>query len=140
MGKMITKADIILAVVLLILGLGSPFLLRTETTEEKLVVITMSGEEIGSYPLSENRTVAVTEDGLREIGKNYARPLGPNDEILNLVVIENGSVRVAEASCKGRDCVNMGPISKEGQVIACLPHRLLIGIAGAGETPDAVIK
>ena len=122
---MITKADIVLAIVLLILGLGSPFLLRSDADGESRVILTMDGEEIGDYALSEDRTVSVT---------------GESGELLNLVVIENGTVRVEEASCKGQDCVRMGAISKEGEVIACLPHKLLITVTGGKEQPDAIIK
>ena len=122
---MITKADIVLAIVLLILGLGSPFLLRSDADGESRVILTMDGEEIGDYALSEDRTVSVTGEG---------------GELLNLVVIENGTVRVEEANCKGQDCVRMGAISKEGEVIACLPHKLLITVTGGKEQPDAVIK
>ena len=129
---MITKADIVLAIVLLILGLGSPFLLRSDADRESRVVVTVDGEEAGNYSLYEDRTLCLTEEGLEE---GYS-----HGEILNLIVIEKGSVRVKEASCKGGDCVKMGSISREGEVIACLPHKMLITIEGGGDSPDVVIN
>ena len=137
--KIITKADVILAIVLLVLGLGSPFLLRGKDSGESRVVITADGRELGNYALSEDRTVAVTGDADGELRLVPGDAIGKS-EVLNLIVIENGSVRVEEASCKGQDCVRMGAISKNGQVIACLPHKLLISVAGGGEAPDAIIK
>ena len=131
---MITKADIVLAIVLLVLGLGSPFLLRSDAAEDSRVVITVDGEEMGSYPLSEDRTLVLTEDGLFEKSEAGTR------EILNLIVIESGSARVEEASCKGNDCVKMGKISREGEIIACLPHKMLISISGGGDPADVIIK
>ena len=142
-NKMITKADIILAVVLLILGLGSPFLLRADSDTESRVVITVDGAEVGSYALSEDRVLALTEEGLKDLGKQnvHALPKGEEtEEILNLIVIEDSSVKVTEATCKGGDCIKMGTIRREGEVIACLPHKMLITIIGGGESPDVVIN
>jgi hypothetical protein len=56
----------------------------------------------------------------------------------NRVVVENGSVRVAEADCGSRVCVHSGAKALPGDMIACLPHRLLIKIGG-GEAPYDVI-
>lgn len=60
----------------------------------------------------------------------------------NLVVVENGTVRVSEADCPNHDCVNQGPISKAGQQIVCLPHKLTIDISDreAAPTYDVVGK
>ncbi len=48
----------------------------------------------------------------------------------NTVVIHEGRVYVESADCPGHDCVNMGMISKAGEEIICLPHRLVIRIEG----------
>ena len=53
----------------------------------------------------------------------------------NLVVVENGTVRVSEADCPNHDCVNQGAISKAGQQIVCLPHKLTIDISDREATP-----
>ncbi len=60
----------------------------------------------------------------------------------NIVVIENGTVRVAEADCPNQDCVNQGSISKAGQQIVCLPHQLTVDISDqeAAPTYDVVGK
>ena len=60
----------------------------------------------------------------------------------NLVVVENGTVRVSEADCPNQDCVNQGAISKAGQQIVCLPHKLTIDISDreAAPTYDVVGK
>ncbi|MBR0416337.1 MAG: NusG domain II-containing protein [Firmicutes bacterium] len=142
--KMITKADIVLAVVLLVLGLCSPFFLRTAQGEASRVIITVDGEQLGSFDLSENRTVAVVESGGEGSGKAMLKVLAkgedPGEDVLNLIVIEGGAARVVQASCGGQDCVKMGSISRSGEVIACLPHKMLISITGDGESPDVIIK
>ncbi len=141
---MITKADIVLAVVLLVLGLCSPFFLRTTQGEASRVIITVDGEQLGNFDLSENRTVAVVESGAEGSGKAKLKVLeegeDPGEDVLNLIVIEGGSAKVVQASCKGQDCVKMGSISKSGEVIACLPHKMLISITGDGDAPDVIIK
>lgn len=60
----------------------------------------------------------------------------------NLVVVENGTVRVSEADCPNHDCVDQGVISRAGQQIVCLPHKLTIDISDrdAGPTYDVVGK
>jgi hypothetical protein len=47
------------------------------------------------------------------------------------VEIEGGRVRMQEAPCAGRICVNQGWIRHPGQSIACVPGEILIRIEGA---------
>lgn len=46
----------------------------------------------------------------------------------NLLVIKNGKARVAEADCVEQICVNTKEISKDGESIICLPHKVVIRI------------
>ncbi len=46
----------------------------------------------------------------------------------NTVQIEHGKISVTEADCPDHICVNSPAISKPGEIIACLPHKLLIEI------------
>lgn len=48
----------------------------------------------------------------------------------NILKIENESVRVIEASCPDKLDVKQGRISQPGEVIVCLPNKLLIEIRG----------
>jgi hypothetical protein len=54
----------------------------------------------------------------------------------NSIAIASGHVRVTAADCPGGDCLR-AEAAKPGEVIACLPHRLLIRVAG-GETEGEV--
>lgn len=49
----------------------------------------------------------------------------------NIIAVENGAIAVIDADCPARVCVRQGPISRPGEVIACLPHRLLIEVRNA---------
>ena len=54
----------------------------------------------------------------------------------NVVTVEQGRIRVSEADCPGRVCVNQGWISDGTVPIVCLPHRLMIEIKGGGGELD----
>lgn len=58
----------------------------------------------------------------------------------NVIVVEDGTVRVFEADCPNHDCVEQGAISKAGQQIVCLPHKLTVDVtdANAEEEYDVV--
>jgi hypothetical protein len=56
----------------------------------------------------------------------------------NRVRVEGGSVRVLEADCASQTCVHSGAIKRAGDMIACLPHRLVIKLRGEGAEADAV--
>jgi hypothetical protein len=58
-----------------------------------------------------------------------------NEWGLNVVYINGeGEVSIIEADCEDQLCMTMGPISRTGQYMACLPHRLFITITGEEDT------
>lgn len=52
----------------------------------------------------------------------------------NRVVIENGSVHIHEASCPDQTCTKDWHIQRTGQLIFCLPNRLIVEIKGRVES------
>lgn len=46
----------------------------------------------------------------------------------NVIEVNKGAVSVLESDCADGICVKTGAISRPGEVIACLPHGLLIEI------------
>lgn len=48
----------------------------------------------------------------------------------NLIVIEGMDVYIKEADCHDKLCIIQGRISKVGEVIACLPNKLIVEIKG----------
>ncbi len=54
----------------------------------------------------------------------------------NRLVIENGTARVVEADCPDTLCVRHAPISRPGQSILCLPHRVAVTVVGDGAAID----
>lgn len=59
--------------------------------------------------------------------------IGDGDTGRNLVRVEDGKVMVAQADCPDKVCVHTGAIRREGEVIACLPHNLIVYIPFKGE-------
>ena len=61
------------------------------------------------------------------------------DENIIIVDIENRVITCEEANCSlSKDCTHM-KISKMGDTIICIPHKLMISPIGKGEIPDPVV-
>ena len=99
-----------------------------EIGEDKYALVTVDGGVYGEFPLSEDTVVSV-------------------DELLghNTIVISRGQVCISEADCPDRYCVKHSAVSKIGETIICLPHKLVVEIKsygkGAADTGvDAVVQ
>ncbi len=68
-----------------------------------------------------------------ELSRDVEFRIGDDEIGYNLVRVENGKIMVAEADCPDEICVYTGAINKPGEIIACLPHGLIIYIEEAGE-------
>lgn len=120
--KYITKADLILLIVLVVLGLGATAYVAMSGGQGGRVVIESDKKEFATYSLYEDREVVVKS-------KNGT----------NTVVIEGGRVYVKDASCKNQVCANHASIAKAGETIVCLPNKLLVTIEGeGGDGPDVI--
>lgn len=58
----------------------------------------------------------------------------------NRIVIQDGYVYMADADCPDKLCEHMGKISKTGENIVCMPHRVVVEIVGDRSELDSVIK
>lgn len=52
------------------------------------------------------------------------------DRGVNVIIAEPGRIRVESADCPDQVCVNFGWLSDSASPIVCLPHRLVIELAG----------
>lgn len=103
--------DALLAAGLLLLALLLHIFLRPGGSGT-WAVVTVDGEETARYSLAEDRTVKIG-------GEEY-----------NVLEISGGAAAVVEANCGDHTCVRTGAISRAGETIVCLPHRLVIRIEG----------
>lgn len=108
------KRDLLLAAGLLLLA-GVLYLVLRPGGGGTWVVVTVDGRETARYELSKDQTVTI------------------GDADYNILAIDRGAAEITTANCGDHTCVRMGKISREGEVIVCLPHRLIVRIEG-GET------
>ncbi len=110
---MIKKRDIILALVLILLGIVCYGVIRLGQKKGSQVIIYEDQKEIGRYDLNTDTTKEIqTAKGM------------------NILEIKNGMAYVTEADCPDQVCIRMGKISKTGETIVCLPHKLVIQVEG----------
>ena len=70
-----------------------------------------------------------------DLGKTYAVPETisiPANGGENVLEIGTGYVRMVSADCPDQICVKTGSISKPGETIVCLPHRVAVTIREKG--------
>lgn len=108
------QRNTLILVLFLLAALGAAFLLQRLrfSGEGAKAVVKMGGQEDLELNLSRDHEFWVGDD---EIGHNLIR-------------VQDGAVMVAQADCPDKVCVQTGSICQEGEVIACLPHGLIIYI------------
>ena len=82
------------------------------TTGDKYISVQVNGEEIKQITFGNGKKVY-------PIRTSFG---------LNILEVDNESVRVIEASCPDKLDVKFGKINKVGQAIICMPNRLVIQI------------
>lgn len=113
----------LLLVLGVLLAAGIFYLLFRPGGQGAWAVVTVDGEELGRYALSEDRTITIGE-------ADY-----------NVLRIEDGAAAVIEANCGDHTCIRTGTISREGETIICLPHKLVVTVAGGGPSDfDAMAR
>ncbi len=118
-GKL--KPDLIfIGAVLLVGGLLAVVLYLTKSTGST-VEVWVDSTLSATYSLADEGTYII--EGL--------------DSGTNTLVIEDGCAWLADADCPDHTCVNMGKISRSGQSIICLPHRVVVEIVGENEADEA---
>lgn len=86
-----------------------------------MVVVRQDGTEIGRYLLDADREIPIeTEAGY------------------NLLIIEGGQAYIKTADCPHGLCTKEGNISRTGETLVCLPHKLTVTVEGdTDNVPDA---
>ena len=113
---MIKKAEIILLIVILAVGIPMSVLSLTAGTGGDKVKISADGQVYGIYPLDEDGEIEVTEDGHT-----------------NHITIKDGQVSMSYSTCHNQVCVNTGAISHTKDAIVCLPNRVVVEIISSGK-------
>lgn len=111
---------VILMTVVALVGAGMYFLRGGGNT----VTVTVDGALYGTYPLAVDTTVDITTDGGH-----------------NRLVVRDGTAYVDTADCPDGICAAHRPISRKGESIVCLPHKVVVTVitADQGDDPDIVV-
>lgn len=105
------KADAILISVFLFVGIIGLICYLGGKQEGQFVKVTRNGTVIGKYSLYKEAVITIEGDG----GENT-------------LTIKNGKADMSDADCPDKICVSHKPISKTGESIVCLPHKIVVEI------------
>lgn len=111
-------------VVLLALGIFLYYQIAGPSGVGNQVIIEVGGEVVKTFSLPQETLV------------EYRVEVGETG--YNLIQIEGNRVRVVEANCPEQVDVKAGWISKPGQSLVCLPHKMVVTIAGEEMSDDEV--
>ena len=125
MRKYVKRNDIILISVILLLSLTFTVILYKGAVKGERVTVYVDGKPVGDYQLKSDNAIDIE-------GYNGGH---------NTLAIENGYAFMSDASCPDKLCMHQGKISDSGQMIVCLPNRVIIkvetdeesGYRGSGE-------
>lgn len=87
-------------------------------------VLKVDGKEIKAFDLIEGQEA-------------YTYKYTAEDGDYNLIEVKGTRIHIAEANCDDKLCVRQGWISKAGQTIVCLPHKLVVEVQASDGSEDS---
>ncbi len=120
------KGDFIVFFCIAGMILVSALLFYRPAADAKQVVIYVNSEKYAVYQLAQpyDRNIKIPVNGSAKYGYNHIR-------------IHDESVTMVDSTCPNGDCVKMGTIKDAGDILVCLPYKLMVRLEG-GEAVDAV--
>lgn len=122
------RMDFILIAVVMLIALISAVIVYLTHNKGDMAVIKVDGNIVSELSLSDNTTITI---------EGYQ---GGS----NTVSIIDGKAYVSEADCPDEICVKTGGISRAGETIVCLPHRVVVEIKSSNGTHnedfDSVVR
>lgn len=105
---------LLIGALLLVCGIAAALLSPRADDAPLHAVVTQNGTQLYDIPLTGH------------VGTDEIRIADEHGE--NTIRIEDETVAVVDADCPDLVCVKTGKAKKKGDVIACLPHKLLIEV------------
>jgi len=115
---------IIVFILVIVLGAYGYVFLKGLSTNDKIVTISQDQELLYEFKIDDSYENMIKID---------------DDEDYNLICIQDGEVWIEEANCLNQVCVKHSKISKIGETIVCIPHKLIIEIKGDKKTLDIIV-
>ncbi len=113
------KNDIFLILFFLIIGLSAFAFMQFQGKSGAEVKVSVNNKEYGTYSLGKDQTITIGEDDWE-----------------NILVIKDGKARMTKADCPDKICVNHAAISKKGETIVCLPHKVVVEVIDENGTQN----
>ena len=124
MITVLKKMDIVLIIVLIVFAVAFYFIFNTQGDAGSVVVISVGGAVYEKLPLSEDSEVEIyLADGTHS----------------NTLTIRDGEAYMTHADCPDGLCLKHSPVRLTGEMIVCLPNRIVAEISGGTAEFDAVI-
>ncbi len=112
------KKDILLMIMVLFVAFAFYFYQEySEKSAGNQVVVTVNGEEVGTYDLSEDQTISINHGS-------------------NILKIQDKKAQITEADCPDGLCVHQNPISRTNESIICLPNKVVVKIVAGDGAED----
>ncbi|MGH4051450.1 MAG: NusG domain II-containing protein [Clostridium sp.] len=119
------KGDKIVGIILLfsvIITLGGTLIYKSSIKgTEKIAVIKSDGKVVKTIDL--DKVVEQQEFTIKTSDGHY-----------NTIIATRDSIKVKDADCLHKECVKSGSIEEPGEIIVCLPNKLMISIEGKENT------
>ena len=126
-GSVVKKNDIILAASFVVVAIICAIVIQVFIKKDgNIAVVNIDGQVYKTLSLSVNTELKIdNESGI---------------DGYNVLVIENGFAYMKDANCADKICVHQDKISKVGETIVCLPHKVVIEIEGEDAKLDGVVQ
>lgn len=102
----------LMVIICIILSVVVLLIVRPHTSSD-YVLITKNKHEYGRYDLRIDQKIPIDDQ--------------------NTLQIKNHKIKMIQATCPDKLCIKQGAISKKGQSIICLPHKLIIEVISGDE-------
>lgn len=106
------------------------------------VIVIISYITVNLLRNDEADTVVIYVDGKIEkkldLNKNQEYKVNV-DNGYNIIRIKDKKAKIKESDCSNQTCVNTGTISKDGQTLICLPHKVEVTIVSDDKSEVDVI-
>lgn len=117
--KLFKRNDLILILLFIVCAAAALVLIRLGQKPGKVVRVTVNDSLFGEYPLNHDEEIII-EPGGNLPGKN-------------VLTIRDGQADMTRADCPDKICVKHKPISKAGETIVCLPHKVVVEVLADGK-------
>jgi hypothetical protein len=120
-SKLFKPGDILFGLLVVIIGYLILFWFKPATNKNNIALIQINDEVFYEVNLNKNQTITLKE-------------FNPAVE----VEVQNNAIRILRNNCEKKICLKMDFISKSGQMIICVPKKILIYIPAINEQKQPI--